>query len=198
MDGNTSSDRILKNLTDHFEKVGHDERSCLIRQLEGMLRRLICRNIREDVPPEVSCPWCQGHTYVRYGLTETGRQRYRCGNCRRTFSDGSVKNLLTNSKLPAETWLRYCGCFANLYSLRKCARICDVSPNTSFFMRRRIPEMLFIRLPAFRAEAGMDIQVDEIYIRDSYKGPDRDGRLPRRARRRGKGSGPGLTRNSSV
>ena len=69
-------------------------------------------------------------------------------------------------------------------------------PTTMFCSRglRRIFEILFDTLPPFRAEAGSEIQIDEMYLRESFKGPDKGGRIPRPSRKRGKGTKPGLSR----
>lgn len=162
--------------------------------MNKVLRELICRNIGSNVETPICCPRCSGGRYVKFGHTPSGGQRYLCHGCHRTFSEGSMRNLLSNSKLPAETWLEYCRCFANRYSLRKSAGICNVSLNTSFFMRRRILEILFKHLPPFRVSEGTDVQLDEIFIRESFKGSNRHGRIPRRSRKRGGLHKSGLNR----
>ena len=44
------------------------------------------------------CPHCESHEVFKYGIS-SGKQRYRCKSCLRTFTDFS-KSVLSGSKLP--------------------------------------------------------------------------------------------------
>lgn len=54
------------------------------------------------------CPHCESHEVFKYGIS-SGKQRYRCKSCLRTFTDFS-KSVLSGAKLPLNYWLEYAKC----------------------------------------------------------------------------------------
>ena len=47
-----------------------------------------------------------------YGYTD-GRQRHKCKDCGRTFSDKPKRSMIFTSKLPKSTWMKYINCFVD-------------------------------------------------------------------------------------
>ena len=130
------------------------------------------------------CPHCESHEVFKYGIS-SGKQRYRCKSCLRTFTDFS-KSVLSGSKLPLNYWLEYAKCMILGFSIRRAAVQIGVCVKTSFYMRHRI-------LDAIRSYIGMGhldgvIEMDETYFAESFKGNHvKSGFvMPRPSRKRGK------------
>ena len=113
--------------------------------------------------------------------------RYKCHDCRRTFTG------LTGTPLERlrrrDAWLDYAQALADGVSLRKAAKRCGIVLDTSFRWRHR-----FLQLPKQKkatAVCGM-VEVDETYFLKSQKGARKV--AGRKARKRGgKASRPGLS-----
>lgn len=83
--------------------------------------------------------------------------------------------------------MRYLECFVDCLPLRECVARCRISLRTSWLMRMRPIESIRRHLPRFHADAGCAVQVDETYLRESFKGNHKRGKfhLPRPAHHRG-------------
>ena len=81
----------------------------------------------------------------------------------------------------------YLECFVDCLTLRECAERCKVSLRTAWLIRMRLIESLKRHLPRFFANAGETVQLDETYLRESFKDNHTRGefRLLRPARHRG-------------
>lgn len=134
----------------------------------------------------VACPRCGSLDVVRKGHDRDGTQRWLCKDCHRTFRN-AADTIITRSKLRPAVWMRYLECFVDRLPLRECASRCHISLRTSWLMRMRLIESIRRHLPRFHAAAGCAVQLDETYLRESFKGNHRRGkfRLPRPAHHRG-------------
>ena len=81
------------------------------------------------------CPHCRSVRVQRWG-TFSGRQRYRCGKCRRSFSDLTLTPL-AYSKRP-ELWRRFAGCMLESLSVRASARRLGIDKDTAWRWRHAI------------------------------------------------------------
>lgn len=131
-----------------------------------------------------TCPHCESNDLCKYG-SSSGKQRYKCKSCHRTFTDFS-KSVLSSSKLPLADWLEYAKCMILGFSIRRAAVQIGVCVKTSFYMRHRI-------LDAIRFYIGMGhlegiVEMDETYFAESFKGNHvKSGfKMPRPSRKRGK------------
>jgi transposase-like protein len=132
------------------------------------------------------CPHCRSVAVGTWSKPNP-LTRYKCQDCRRTFT------ALTGTPLERlrrrDAWLAYAQALADGVSLRKAARRCGIVLDTAFRWRHR-----FLQLPKQRkatAVSGM-VEVDETYFLKSQKGARRI--VGRRARKRGgKASRPGLS-----
>jgi transposase-like protein len=83
------------------------------------------------------CLLCSSSRVIRWGRFRQ-RQRYRCKDCRRTFSD------LTGSPLAytkyIHRWLAFGACMAEGLSVRRTARRVAMAPDTAFRWRHRLIE----------------------------------------------------------
>lgn len=137
---------------------------------------------------ETQCPRCGSWHVVKKGHGSDGGQRYLCRSCLRTFTSRTNKVFAT-TKLDRATWMRFAECHVDVLSLRESAERCSVSLKTAFFMRHRILECIAQNMPAFRSAAGDGMQVDECYLRESFKGNRENAAcgIPRKARYRRRG-----------
>lgn len=149
------------------------------RRAVAALRELIYEDAyeqsRASTSDKVLCPHCGSERVVRKGHDADGSQRWLCKGCGRTFRD-EPDTIITRSKLKPAVWMRYLECFVDCLPLR-----------TSWLMRMRLIESIKGHLPEFRAKAGAAVQLDETYLRESFKGNHTKGEftLPRPARHRG-------------
>ena len=90
----------------------------------------------------VRCARCDAPRVARWG-SFAGRQRYRCGECKRTFSDLTGTPAAHIKKL--HLWSDYARCIAEGVSVRSAARRLHVAVSTAFRWRHRILDELWVR-----------------------------------------------------
>lgn len=123
------------------------------------------------------CPACKQTYFYRWGY-QAGLQRYRCRNCKHTFTALS-ETPLSHLRLK-EQWLNYCSGMIQGLTVRANAKQCGIDKNTSFRWRHR-----FLMCPAVTKATSMQgiVEADETFFPYSCKGQRG---LDRPARKRGK------------
>ena len=183
-------DKVTAFARESFPKMSEDERREAIRSL----RRLIDEEMfslagggRADDDPE-QCPRCGHWHVVKRGKDPDGAQRYLCRNCPKTFC-GSTLKVFSTTKLDRATWMRYAECHVDLCTLREVQEKCGVSLKTAWFMRHRVLEAISASMPPFRSSEGDGMQVDEVYLRESFSGNRKNAGcgIPRAAHKRHEG-----------
>jgi transposase-like protein len=132
------------------------------------------------------CPHCGGDDIRPWGKA-SGKPRYRCVSCQKTF------NPLTGTPLAGlhypDRWQQQAQALINGETVAKAAGRCGVDYTTAFRWRHRFLEALNRDKPA--RLSGI-VEADETFILESFKGKRRG--LPRAARKRGgKASKRGLS-----
>lgn len=120
----------------------------------------------------LTCTHCHSHNVVRFGkysvkvgLKTTERQRYRCKDCRKTFTD--VTNTpLYRTHFPHK-WVEFIQCMIEGYSLRKASEMLEVHYVTLFYWRHKILSAL--KQMDFEQFSGI-VEMDETYFLYSEKG----------------------------
>lgn len=120
------------------------------------------------------CPHCSAGRVHRWG-TFSGRRRYRCTSCRRTFSD-FTGTPLANLKLIAH-WPAFCHCVLASLTVRQTAELLGVDKTTAFRWRHRI---LFALDASDTRPLGAAVLVHETSFPYSEKGRRDLDRPPRR------------------
>ena len=148
--------------------------------------RDLLAKVGQDRIANFGCPHCGGDRVHRWG-NDSGKPRYRCTHCRKTF------NPLTGTPLAGlhhpERWNDQAQALISGESLAKAATRCDVHPTTAFRWRHRFLAALNLDKPA--SLSGL-VEADETFILESFKGKRTD--LPRKPRKRGgKASKRGLS-----
>ena len=148
---------------------------------EGLLS-----DIGRDRIAQFGCPHCGGDDIRRWGKA-SGKPRYRCVGCGKTF------NPLTGTPLAGlhypDRWRDQAQALISGETIAKAAERCGVDYTTAFRWRHRFLEALNRDKPA--SLSGI-VEADETFILESFKGKRRG--LPRAARKRGgKASKRGLS-----
>lgn len=130
------------------------------------------------------CPHCNATEAWRWGYN-SGVQRYRCKQCRKTF------NALTGTSLARlkrkDAWMAHAEAMQNGLTIRESAKIANVDVTTAFRWRHRM-----LKAPSQARDAEMDgiVEADETYFLVSFKGNRFIARAPRK--RGGKAAKRGL------
>jgi transposase-like protein len=132
------------------------------------------------------CPHCSSADVCRWG-SASGKPRYRCTTCRKTF------NPLTGTPLAGlhykERWADQAQALIAGETVSKAAARCKVAYTTAFRWRHRFLAALNLDKP--QRLSGI-VEADETFILESFKG--KRGKLRRAARKRGgKASKRGLS-----
>lgn len=179
----------LKEIINEIKKLSTADQ---YRLKEFFTKSLTSYTASEPIFKEVSeqkhkdgytCTHCRSKNVVRFGkysvkvgLKMVERQRYRCKDCRKTFTD--VTNTpLQNTHLPHK-WLDFIQCMIEGYSLRKASEIIEVHYVTLFYWRHKI--LSAIKQMDFEQFSGI-VEMDETYFLYSEKGKRKiDGRKSRK------------------
>lgn len=133
-----------------------------------------CCDARTSSPADSRPPSIQ-----RWG-TFSGRQRYRCGACRRTFSDLTATPAAYAKKLAL--WPAYSRCMAQGWSVRRSAARVKIHPSTAFRWRHALLDRLRV-VDAERVSGGW-VELSTLRMPYSEKGQRTLDRPPRRCRER--------------
>lgn len=182
----SSIESILKEIS----ALGSIAESVIFRTLE---EKITLKGYVSDVTNEVKenrfskgkcCPHCESDSVCRNGKY-SGKQRYLCKSCRKTFTD-FTNSPCYNSKKSLDMWLKYAKCMIAGYSLTRCAQEVGISLPTSFYWRHKILDALKKYLG--EGSVGGIIEMDDTFFRESFKGRHSENsafKMPRKAYKRG-------------
>ncbi|MFO7894351.1 MAG: IS1595 family transposase [Longimicrobiales bacterium] len=129
------------------------------------------RRLRFGAQPH--CPHCHATRVHRWGGF-SGRRRYRCVACRRTFSDFTGTPLATLKHI--DRWPDFCHCMLASLSVRRTATLLGVDKNTAFRWRHRVLPVLDA---SDTAPLGSSVFFHETWFPHSEKGSRDLDRPPR-------------------
>lgn len=168
MEFDESHDCMAKQVSEYLGALSGEGREKAIEEIRNVLYEAMMP--RNDAGTITCCPHCKKSDIIRFGKTSAGDQRYRCKSCGKTFSVGKYGMLLRLSKLPPEKWSQFAECFVDGNSSTVTAEKIDVTQKTAWYMRARTFQALAAHIPSFELKEGSDVQVDEIYFEESFKG----------------------------
>jgi transposase-like protein len=145
--------------------------------IHGILRR-------ERMSRALVCPKCGSIHFVKNGKTRQARQKYRCMDCQKSFSD-TTDSITHSTKKSYRVWARYIECMDDGLTLEKTAQLCGISKTTAFAWRHKIMDSMG---DCERDEVlSGEIQLDETYFLLNMKGfKKRGGKvMPRASKKRG-------------
>jgi transposase-like protein len=181
---------IIDDVIKHYiSELSKEEKAELLAALVAAIDRELVESLLEESVFKERCPRCGCAHTVGKGKPG-GHPRRLCRGCKKTYGT-STDRVLAMSKLPREVWVGYARCMMDSLSLRECATRCNVSLKTSFFMRHRITECMEGCLGPFAVGEACSAEIDEVYLRESFKGNHSQKErftMPRKPKRR-KGDG---------
>ena len=169
----------LRELIAEIKKLSHAEQH---RLKEFFVQSLASFSVNEPIFKEISecknkdgytCIHCGskriirfGHYVVKIGLKDVERQRYRCKDCRKTFTDVTPTPLYRSHK--TDKWLDFFKCMLEGYSLRKSTELIgDIHYVPLFYWRHKVLSAL--KQMDFSSFSGI-VEMDETYFLYSEKG----------------------------
>ena len=135
----------------------------------------------------IVCPYCgsKGKGVYKRGQTKVGKQRFYCEHCGKTFTS-ATNTILAWSHNDSTIWKKYIECMMLNMSVRKSAKKCGISKNTSFAWRHKILDSLQTMANGVKMDG--IIESDETFFHLSYKGNHKKSKhftMPRKAHKRG-------------
>lgn len=128
------------------------------KEIEGMLGSLSFE--------KSSCPRCGSRCFVRHGRTGLGRQRYRCRECGKTFSETTGTPFMY-SKKTLKTWAGYLFCMKGRLTLRSISKLLGMNLSTAFSWRHKILSVAETKTDTMLTET---IEVNEFWLKENFKG----------------------------
>lgn len=175
---------MLEKLFHQVSKLSEEDKQSFFLWINSQIKRsdqvthLTAIEIRkESLEKEgLLCPHCKSSALYGHG-TFSGRKRYRCKTCKKTFNELSGTSL--DRLHLKDKWEAYLACMVQGKSLRATAKEVGIDLRTSFKWRHRILSSL--------NEVGCShmegiIEADETFFLFSEKG---DKKLTRKPRKRG-------------
>lgn len=98
-------------------------------------------SLSQQGPQLPRCPRCGSHDISKRGHDSTGKQRFLCKSCNRSFT-AATGSALRSTKIPLSTWVKFAECHVEGLSLRTTANYCHISLKTAFYMRKRINQTI--------------------------------------------------------
>lgn len=165
---------VVKQL---FDSLSEDEQTALLAQIVKEFKSATSPDkpgqsaagvVNSRPQPECRrCVHCGSDEIVKSGKNGNGTQRYKCKHCGKLFTATRL-SVTFNSKKPPEVWRKYCECFLDKLSLRRCAEICDINLETAFNWRHKILDALSKKQREL-VLTGV-VESDETFLPVSYKG----------------------------
>lgn len=113
-----------------------------------------------------NCPHCGSWNFIKHGRTNLGRQRYRCRDCRKTFSETTGTPFMYSKKKLA-AWESYFFCMESGLTLRSISKLLGMNLSTAFSWRHKILSAAKTKTDNVLTET---IEVDEFWLKENFKG----------------------------
>lgn len=179
---------ILRQL---FNSLSKEEQTNFLKSLNRETKQVqtfesfkqaVIKHSNHPLQDRCCCPRCQSINVVKNGHKDS-IQRFKCKDCGKTFTF-SNNTILFSTKKDLYTWKKYCECFLDKKSLRRCAEVCDISLETAFRWRHKILDAL----QNMQSEVTLKgiVESDETFFDLSFKGTKKENfEIPRESRHRG-------------
>ena len=170
------SENELEILQQLFNKLDDKAKAKFLKSVKAKIEITEIPTTLQTV--KVKCPFCNSEHIVKNGKVD-GIQRLLCKNCKKTFSNAK-DTVFANSKKSLDIWKLYIQCMLNKFSLRKTAKVCNISLPTAFYWRHKILDTL--RKDMDKTTLNGIVEADETFTMLSYKGSRK---MPREVHYRG-------------
>jgi len=183
--------KAFEAFLDGLHALSHEQIQHLLHDISSLktdkMRVMEKIHSNGDAP---TCPCCGSTHHHKWGKSQ-GLQRFRCRDCKKTYTFLSNTPL---SKLHHKSrWLKYVEELTKGSSIRHSAKVCRIDLKTSFRWRHRFLEML-----NNAEEINLEgiVEIDETFFLASEKGNKQLKRKPRK--RGGVASKPGRSKEQTV
>lgn len=115
----------------------------------------------KDLNQKTYCPNCGSGQLVSFGHSASGSHRYRCKDCRKTFST-STGSLFHSSKVNINAWFVFLECILSGTSVRAASIAAKIAPKTGSEWMNKI----FLSLKDYQESIRLSspVYVDETYV----------------------------------
>lgn len=139
-----ATEEITEEITDEITEEVTEEDTNLEDTIDPELVKALKQILQEAetlYDDDTYCPRCHRNWTCKRGKTETGKQRYWCKHCKRSYQEGA--NIRTRKiRLDPETYTTYLICFLQRRTVREIAGICDISTTRALKIRHIILDAL--------------------------------------------------------
>ena len=153
--------RLVKEL----KKLSSEELSTLIYEVKK--QKVLINHYRNGVV----CPICGNKHIQKFGKC-VGQQRYRCKDCKKTFTE-YTNTIFSSTKKDYSLWLKYLDLMMKGASLYNISRELGISVVTAFRWRHKILNVIKRKNTENRVNGV--VEADETFLLYSHKGTHIDG-----------------------
>lgn len=132
-----------------------------------------------------ACVHCGSVHFIKNGKDRKRNPRYLCKDCGKSFT-ALTNTALNGTHKSASVWKEYVKNLLDGFTLEECAKRCNISVRTAFLWRHKILNALSEQ--SFNHEYSGLIEMDEMFVRISYKGNHKNSKhfvMPRESHKRG-------------
>ena len=151
---------IPKDMFDSVVDEIYNKLSCFETQVDNSVYSFTTEKV-------VACKNCGSVHIVKNGKDRHGHTRYLCRDCNTTFGD-MTGTTVSGTHKAASVWQEYIRNLIQGRSLAECAESCNISVPTAFVWRHKILNAL--SESSFSNYFTGMVEMDEMYVRISYKG----------------------------
>ena len=188
-------DTIVGNMFEIFQHLSDEDRDEFNKLYQFYNERQVVGSeafggvaFNEEKSPQtytevLKCPNCQSQNLIKFGLSKSKNQRYRCRKCQKTFS-ASTNTLSSNSIQDVGVWMVFIKGLLKGETYATLAQLCGVSTTTVRNWRLKV----FVALEHLAAEVKLSglVFADDTRIPYNFKGRHGEDFIsPRRAHSRG-------------
>ncbi|WP_163192809.1 IS1595 family transposase [Clostridium thermarum] len=149
----------VSHLINLKEIIFKDDKSMTNEDFIGLIKKY-------HLEHKACCPLCKSIHIIKNGFTKKGSQRYKCKICKRTFST-FTDTPFSYTKKSLELWGEYIMLMSRAASIRACGHKLGINIATAFQWRHKILKALLAML---KDQLGGIIEIDEVFIAESFKG----------------------------
>jgi len=167
-----------EELQDIISQLSPEERKQLLSQLDKQIeiddkaeQIIQVSEEKQEIPSDTKiycCPYCGSANYKKLGVTKKGMQRYKCNNCKKTFSENHGDSL-RYSHLTDNQWMKMLRGIVNHHSLTQIANDTGISVSTAWACRMKINQAIATMYGYTDLFQGTT-EADEYYCRAAFKG----------------------------
>lgn len=180
----------ILNLQSFVNSLCADDFLTLINILKSKEESILCSKIsnhqiinREHTKGSLKiCPLCNSVHIVKNGHTKSGRQKYYCKNCKKSFSD-TTNTIAFHSRKPFKYWISVVSDTLNQIPLRKTAALLGISTTTVFSWRHKILSTLSKYKKSTDDKLKSRIETDGFFVSINLKGT-KPHNMPRLSKKR--------------